>query len=294
MSTAPIIDRAFLEKLERLSLHWQQPFRGLVGGHQRSRSPGPGQEFLDHRHFHHGDDLRAVNWRAYLRLERLVLKMFQVEPRVPVRMLLDISQSMTTGATPKFDYARRLAAALCYIGLIRLDAMTVQPFSDRLGDPFLCCGGRQRLAETVDRLTALAAGGRTSFSQVAREFSLAGPPRGLLVVISDFLDEEDCIRPLQFLADSGHELLLVHIWADEDRAPPWEGELDLAHAETGERMEISFGPEARGAYTEAFDRWARSLQEAAVRKGGRYAGIPTSTPVEAAIFGPLVSVGAVE
>ena len=57
-------------------------------------SPGAGQEFLDHRNFHHGDDLRAVNWRAYLRLEKLFLKMFQVEPRVPVRLLLDLSASM--------------------------------------------------------------------------------------------------------------------------------------------------------------------------------------------------------
>jgi len=294
VSSQPIIDRDFLEKLERLSLHWQQPFGGLVGGHQRSRSPGPGQEFLDHRHFHHGDDPRAVNWRAYLRLEKLILKMFQVEPRVPVRMLLDVSRSMATGASSKFDYARRLAAALCYIGLIRLDAITVQPFSDRLGDPFLCSGGRQRLAETVNRLTALTPGGRTSYQKVVREFSSAGLPRGLLIVISDFLDEDDCIRPLQYLADSGHELLLIHLWAEEDRTPPWDGELELAHAETGERLEIDFGPEAREAYTAAFDRWARTLQEAMVRKGGRYAGIPTSMPVETAIFGPLAAVGAVE
>ena len=294
MTTTPIIDRSFLEKLERLSLHWQQPFQGLVGGHQRSRSPGPGQEFLDHRHFHDGDDPRAVNWRAYMRLEKLILKMFQVEPRVPVRLLLDVSQSMTTGAIPKFDYARRLAAALCYIGLIRLDAITVQPFSDHLGDPFLCCGGRQRLAETVDRLAALAPGGPTSYLQVAREFSSAGPPRGLLMVLSDFLDDQDCIRPLQYMADAGHELLLIHLWAEEDRTPPWDGELDLTHAESGARLELSFGPEAREAYTEAFDRWARSLQEAAIRKGGRYASISTSVPIETAIFGPLVGAGAVE
>jgi hypothetical protein len=146
----------------------------------------------------------------------------------------------------------------------------------------------------VDRLAALTPGGRTSYWKVVREFSLTGPPRGLLIVLSDFLDEEDCIRPLQYLADSGHELLLVHLWAEEDRTPPWDGELELTHAETGERLELAFGPEARAAYTEAFDEWARSLQEAAMRKGGRYAGIPTSMPVESAIFGPLVGVGAVE
>ena len=63
----------------------------------RRASPGPGQEFLDHRHFHHGDDFRAVNWRAFLRFEKLLLKMFQVEPRIPVRILLDTSASMGTG-----------------------------------------------------------------------------------------------------------------------------------------------------------------------------------------------------
>ena len=89
MAQGPIIDQEFLEKLERLTLHWQKSFPGLVGGRNPSRFAGPGQEFLDHRHFHHGDDLRAVNWRAYLRLEKLFLKMFQVEPRIPVRLLID-------------------------------------------------------------------------------------------------------------------------------------------------------------------------------------------------------------
>src|ERR671926_697603 len=108
MPTAPLLDREFLERLERLTIHWQKSFVGLVGGHNRSRFPGAGQEFLDHRNFHHGDDLRAVNWRAYLRLEKLFLKMFQVEPRVPVRVMLDISPSMKTGNPAKLLYAKRL------------------------------------------------------------------------------------------------------------------------------------------------------------------------------------------
>src|SRR5882724_10072810 len=104
----PLIEHALLEKLERLSVRWQKSLPGLVGGHATSRFSGAGQEFLDHRNFHHGDDLRAVNWRAYLRLEKLFLKMFQLEPRIPVRILLDISASMDTGAIQKFHYARQL------------------------------------------------------------------------------------------------------------------------------------------------------------------------------------------
>src|SRR5260221_238586 len=89
MSSAPLLDRQFLEKLERLTIHWEKSFSGLVGGHNSSRFAGGGQEFLDHRHFHHGDDLRAVNWRAYMRLEKLFLKMVQIEALAPVRMPLD-------------------------------------------------------------------------------------------------------------------------------------------------------------------------------------------------------------
>src|SRR5262245_64433076 len=101
-----LIDRAFLERLERLTIHWTKSFAGLVGGHNSSRFAGPGQEFLDHRHFHDGDDLRAVNWRAYLRLEKLFLKMFQVEPRVPVLLLLDRSACMTNHGDLRMAYAR--------------------------------------------------------------------------------------------------------------------------------------------------------------------------------------------
>src|SRR5262247_1594477 len=137
MSSAALLDRQFLEKLERLTIHWERSFSGLVGGHNRSRFAGGGQEFLDHRHFHHGDDLRAVNWRAYMRLEKLFLKMFQIEPRVPVRMLLDTSASMAAVSEQKFDYARQLAAALCYVALVRLDTMTIVPFGAGVGDRFI-------------------------------------------------------------------------------------------------------------------------------------------------------------
>src|SRR5215217_7616623 len=144
MAGATLLDRRFLEKLERLTIHWEKSFSGLVGGHNSSRFAGSGQEFLDHRNFHHGDDLRAVNWRAYLRLEKLFLKMFQVEPRVPVRMLVDISASMTAHGGVKFDMARKLAASLCYVGLVRLDTIELHGFSNRLTHRIFSSGGRHR------------------------------------------------------------------------------------------------------------------------------------------------------
>jgi uncharacterized protein (DUF58 family) len=287
MSQQPLVDRTFLEKLERLTIHWQKSFPGLVGGHNPSRFSGPGQEFLDHRHFHHGDDLRAVNWRAYLRLEKLFLKMFQVEPRTPVRLLIDVSRSMTTGAVSKFDYARKLAAALVYVGLVRLETIAIQPFSDRLFDSFVSAGGRHRFAPAAEFLGQLTPVGVTDSFQAARQFISRYLQRGFLIVISDFLDEDGCERPLQYLADFGHELLLVHLWADEDRVPPWEGELELTDAETGAALQLQFDSAARMRYTSAFDTFAQNLRSLAIHNGGRYVGLSTSLPLEDAIFGPL-------
>jgi uncharacterized protein (DUF58 family) len=287
MPQAPLVDQGFLEKLERLTLHWQKSFPGLVGGHNPSRFTGPGLEFLDHRHFHHGDDLRAVNWRAYLRLEKLFLKMFQTEPRIPVRLLVDSSASMTTGAIPKFEYARRLAAALSYVGLVRLETVAIQPFAGNLGDCFVCGGGRHRFAPAVEYLSRLAPGGETNYFQVAREFLTRYLQRGLLIIISDFLDDAGCEKPLQYLADFGHELLLIHVWAEEDRTPPWTGELDLVDAESGARLQLQFNRDAAAGYTAAFDGFAETLRSLALRNNGRYAGLSTSLPLEEAIFGPL-------
>jgi uncharacterized protein (DUF58 family) len=291
---APLIDRALLEKLERLTIHWQKSLPGLVGGHNTSRFAGAGQEFLDHRHFHQGDDLRAINWRAFLRLDKLFLKMFQLEPRIPVRILVDVSKSMETGSPAKFDYARKLAGAMCYVGLVRLDSICLQPFSDKLSDAFVAGGGRHRFQNAAVFLANQKIGGPTNFMGAAREFISKFPQRGLVIVISDFLDDTDCEKPLQYIADFGHELILTQIWADEDREPPWDGELDLEDAETGRHYELSFDERSRRQYTAAFDEHAQHIRKIALRNSGRYVGIPTSVPVEDAIFGPLVRSGALE
>ena len=288
MPTAPLLEREFLEKLERLTIQWQRSFPGLVGGHNVSRFAGPGQEFLDHRNFHHGDDLRAVNWRAYLRLEKLFLKMFQVEPRVPVRFLIDSSASMAAVSRDKFDYARKLAGALAYVGLVRLDTLEIHSFAARLGQRVFCTGGRHRFSSVVESLMSMQPEGRTDFFGVVREFISSYSQRGMVIVISDFLDDRGCEKPLQYLADFGHELLLLQVWAEEDRTPPWHGELELSDAETAERIKMQVDDGARERYTAAFDRYARNLEQLAMRNAGRYVGVSTAVPLEDVIFGSLV------
>jgi uncharacterized protein (DUF58 family) len=296
MVAEPLIDRELLEKLERLTIHWKKSFHGLVGGHNVSRYSGPGQEFLDHRHFHQGDDLRAVNWRAYLRLEKLFLKIFQVEPRTPIRLLLDSSASMAAGsgarASTKFDYARRLAAAIVYVGLVRHDTITVLPFHERLEDPHLASGGRHRFGPVTDYLSAVRAEGRTNYLDLMRQYLSTYSKSGLMIVISDFLDDADCLKPLQYASDFGHELLLIHLWDEEERSPAEDGDLTIQDAETGGGFELSLDAGARARYTEAFDLYARALEDLALRTGGRYSGLSISTPLDEAVLVALDRAGA--
>jgi uncharacterized protein (DUF58 family) len=289
-----LADRELLEKLERLALHWRRSFQGLVGGHNRSRMQGYGQEFLDHRNFYPGDDLRAVNWRAYLRFERFLLKTFQMEPRVPIRLLLDTSASMTIAGskneTTKFDYARQLALALVYIGLVKLDSVAVQPFAASLFPPLYATGGRQRISETEQFLRGLKPAGRTDFGSAAKQFLLSHAKPGLVIVISDFLSDGDCFAPLQAVCDARHELLLVQLWSWQDRHPHFDGATELVDVEDGKQRRVHIDAVARQQYQRRMDEHSAALGRLAMRNGGRFVDLCTRTPVEEALFGPMQAV----
>ena len=129
--------------------------------------------------------------------------------------------------------------------------------------------------------------GNTDFLPVARQFVNRYSQRGLLVILSDFLGEADCEKPVEYLAEFGHELFLVQLWAEEDRIPPWEGELALHDAETGREVELDFDADARERYTRAFDEFSARIRNVALRHGGRYASVSTSTSIEEAVFNAI-------
>jgi uncharacterized protein (DUF58 family) len=184
--------------------------------------------------------------------------------------------------------ARKIAASLCYIGLVRLDTIAVQPFSRDLGEGIVGGGGRHRFRPIMEYMQRIEAKDATDFNLVIREFIQSTPHRGLVIILSDFLDDGDCLKPLQYLADFGHELLLIQIYSEEDRTPPWNGELELIDAENNAQVRLQFDDQSRAQYTRAFDEYSAALQQLAVRNNGRFAGVSTATPLEDIIFGSLV------
>ena len=134
-TTSPLLlDREFLKTLEQVTLLCRTNLSGAVGPEHRSRTRGPGMEFADYRRYSFGDDPRSLDWSAYLRLGKLFLKIYETEQHIPVRILLDRSESMDFGdeGESKFLYAQRLAATFAYLALLHLDTTAVIPFADRL------------------------------------------------------------------------------------------------------------------------------------------------------------------
>src|ERR1700693_5643208 len=164
MSTAnvTIFDDEFLKKLEYLNIISKRLFAGQLRAERRTRKRGAGLEFADYRAYVAGDDFRHLDWKAYLRLNRLILKLFEEEEDLPIYFFVDCSQSMTYGQPSKFDYAKRVAAALCYIGLANLDRVNLIAYADRVKDELPPQRGKGRIFKVFRFLSEISTGGETN------------------------------------------------------------------------------------------------------------------------------------
>ena len=280
-----LIDAEFLKKLERLSVAAKRPFPGRIKGEKRSPRRGSSLEFADYREYVPGDDLRYVDWKAYARLERLFLKLFVEEEDLSIHLLIDASQSMqypvetSDGAMTKFDYARKVAAALGYIGLARYDRLGVAGFSQSLGNRMPTLRGKASAPQLFSYLESLHAGGRTDFVHALRNYALRHSSPGVCVIISDFFDP-NWEKGVRALLARRYQVVLLQILAPEEVEPKFLGDLRLVDAETGEAREISLTPAILASYQDALRRFCAGLADLAARQGMDYVRVTTDAPLE--------------
>lgn len=285
------LDPEFLRRLARLKLETRMILGGVMKGEKRSKKYGTSVEFADYRDYHRGDDLRYLDWNIYARLERFFLKLFQEEEDLTVHVLVDTSASMQTGDPPKVDHAKKLAAALSYIGLTNLDRLSLTTFSDQLGKGTQLLRGRAHLATLLDLLNNAETGGRTNFFESMKSFSTRHRSRGLVFVISDFLDPVNVKEGIKRLKYNKNDILLLHVLDRTELDPELRGDWALTDSETGEVVEVSVSPRLLSDYKRRMVAYLDDLRTFARKLGLGYVLTTTDVPVEDFILKELVVTG---
>ena len=271
-------DDEFLKKLEYLHVVSRRALAGQNRADRLTPRRGRGLEFADHRAYAAGDDFRHIDWKAYKRLNRLLLRLFDEERDLPIYLMLDVSRSMAEPA--KFDMARRVAAALCYIGLAHLDRLTILPFGSGLGQESTPGRGKGRIFRVFDTLERLEAAGPTDLRESFKAFASRGRQLGLTVVISDFLDPGGFEAGLKILRTLGHDVFAVHVTSLRDRDPGAFGDVRFVDAETGEVRDVDVTPRLAAAYASAWRQHAAHLEQFCGRYDVGYVRADVEHPFE--------------
>jgi uncharacterized protein (DUF58 family) len=270
----------FLRKLEYLHVVSKRALAGQNRADRLSPKRGRGLEFADHRPYAAGDDYRHIDWKAYQRLNRLLLRLFDEERDLSIYLMIDVSKSMIEPA--KFDMARRIAAALCYVGLAHLDRLTIIPFGNDLGHESSPGRGKGRIFRVFEALEQLEASGPTDLRAACKAFASRPRQLGLVVIISDFLEpgssidasgdvktgaatslKGDATGPqagLKILRTIGHDVFAVHVTSERDRDPGVFGTIRFVDVETGAMREIEVTPRLAAAYVKAAGQHAEALE----------------------------------
>src|SRR5216684_181164 len=170
--TQPLLDPEFLARLEQLELVSRKIFLGRLKGERRSKRKGQSVEFADYRNYVVGDDLRFLDWNLFARLERLFIRLFLEEEDLHFYILIDNSLSMDFGTPTKLHYAKQVAAALAFVGLVNMDRVVIEVFNDRLVQSMPAVRGRRSLWRVMDFLQKLQPAGPSNLRESLRNFSI--------------------------------------------------------------------------------------------------------------------------
>ena len=234
-----LFDDEFKRKLEMLALVSRRVFAGRVRAERRSKKKGSGLEFADHRDYVAGDDFRSVDWNVYQRFGKLLVRLYEEEEDLSIYLIVDCSASMAFGDQRKFDQARRLCAALAYVGLANLDRVTIVGVSDGLNSQMPTTRGKGRIFRVFEFLSKLQPGGVTDLGSALKTFVLQNKRRGLAVLFSDLYDPAGFEAGINVLRFNKFEPYVVELVDPAEARPALKGDVRIYDCETGEERELT-------------------------------------------------------
>jgi len=271
MSLLQTVQQEVIERLGNLSITARQAVESVLAGQHRSVRRGLSVEFVGHREYQPGDDLRHLDWLVWARSDRYDIRQYEEETKLRATILLDVSGSMgyAFGPQTKLDYARSLAAALGFLLIRRSDAVGLVTCDTAIRE-FLPPGST--MAHFLNVLAALEKvrpGGETSLAAVLDEIAERLNRRGLVILITDAFDDPAAfLKSIQFLRYRKQEVRLFQVLDPQEQLFPFRGMIEFIGLEHEPRLRLD-GDRVRAHYQAVFqqhqDRLATGCHAACVQ-----------------------------
>ena len=281
-----------LARIGRLELRAKMVVEGTISGMHKSPYHGQSVEFVDHRPYVPGDDLRHLDWKVYGRADRLVLKRYEEETNLRGHLLLDCSESMRYGSPDgmtKYDYGGTMAASIAYLLQKQHDAISLALFDSTLRHQIPASTHPSVLLRLADLMDETVPRGKTGVAATFATLAESLPRRGLVVLISDlFAPIEELTAGLQALTLRGHDLIVFHILDETELSFPFEGNTLFRGLE--EYPDLVADPRSlRDGYLEAIQSYFEAVEKLCATLGLNYYRTHSGEPLDAAIIAVIAA-----
>jgi uncharacterized protein (DUF58 family) len=283
-----LFDDEFQRRLDYLAIASKKVFAGRMRAERRTKKSGSGVEFADHRDYQPGDDFRYLDWNVYQRFERLLLRLYEEEEDLAIYLILDVSGSMGFGdapkGAPKLRYAKKVCAALAYVGLANLDRVSIVSTSDRVVFRMPETRGKARIFKVFRFLRELEPVGSTDLEVALKAFVAQNKRRGLAVLISDLYDPKGFERGINVLRYNKFDPFVVHVVDPSEARPRLSGDVLLYDCETGEEREVTVTPKVLHRFEEAHKAYVADVAKFAATHQVAYIEAPVTVPFDELIL----------
>ncbi len=289
-----LLDPRALAKMHRLELIARGVVEGFVSGRHRSPYKGFSVEFAEHRQYVPGDDIRDLDWRVYGKIDRYYIKQYIEETNLRATILLDASGSMKYAGQraarqdgeplSKYRYAQYLAASLAHLMIHQQDAVGLVTFDTKLRRYIPARSRANHLRVLLEELAETEAGEETDLASIFHDVAERVHRRGLVVIISDLFDDPgELLNALHHFRYRRHEVLVLHVMAEEELAFPFDQVSIFEDLEPDSRR-VQLDPRAiRAEYLDRVRKHIRRIESGCGQMNVDYVPISTARPFDVAL-----------
>jgi uncharacterized protein (DUF58 family) len=274
-----------IARISRLDLRAKQVVEGFISGMHRSPFFGHSVEFVQHREYVPGDDIRHLDWKVWSKTDRFFIKQYEEETNLRCTLVVDVSESMHYGRGPlnKYNYGCTIAACLGYLLLRQQDSVGLITFDSDVRQIVPSRSATTHIDAIVKAMDVSRPREKTDIEKILRRVAETITSRGMVVIVSDLLiDREPLFRGLEMLQHRRHDVLLFHVLDDEELNFPFTGTTRFEGME--ELPQLTCDPRAlRDGYLEALDEYLVEVRRGCSRQGIDYTLVRTSDYLDAVL-----------